>query len=55
MAFIFDGTAYHTARDEPGRIRAGTLQARSGAWRAALAARCTSRLVSPCPCTGLAV
>lgn len=26
MAFIFDGTAYHTARDEPSRIRRGTLQ-----------------------------
>jgi hypothetical protein len=26
-AQIFDGTAYHTARDEVGRIRSGTLQA----------------------------
>lgn len=26
VAFIFDGTAYHTARDEPSRIRRGTLQ-----------------------------
>jgi hypothetical protein len=28
IAFIFDGTAYHTARDEVSRIRPGTLQAR---------------------------
>ncbi|EFN50786.1 hypothetical protein CHLNCDRAFT_142511 [Chlorella variabilis] len=27
IAFIFDGTAYHTARDEVARIRPGTLQA----------------------------
>ena len=26
IAFIFDGTAYHTARDEVARIRPGTLQ-----------------------------
>jgi hypothetical protein len=26
IAFIFDGTAYHTARDEVSRIRPGTLQ-----------------------------
>ena len=28
LAFIFDGTAYHTARDEMARIRPGTLQVR---------------------------
>jgi len=27
VAFLFDGTAYHTARDETSRIRPGTLQA----------------------------
>lgn len=27
VAFIYDGTAYHTARDEADRIRPGTLQA----------------------------
>lgn len=27
VAFIFDGWAYHTNRDAPGRIRPGTLQA----------------------------
>lgn len=26
-AFVFDGTAYHTIRDEPSRIRPGTVQA----------------------------
>ena len=30
VAFIFDGTAYHTARDEPSRIRRGTLQVQRG-------------------------
>lgn len=30
IAFIFDGTAYHTSRDDIDRIRPGTLQARRG-------------------------
>ena len=30
IAFIGDGTAYHTARDEVDRIRPGTLQVSLG-------------------------